>query len=131
MSEHRVTLTEGLRAPARARAWIGSRTPRVPDDVRSDILLLVSELVTNAVRHGSPEVVLVLHVLADRVRVEVQDGSDELPVVPARRPSAERPTGRGLLIIAATAVDWGVELRSDRPGKVVWAELHWTASVSA
>lgn len=123
MSEQRVTLSAGLHAPADARAWIGSRTPPVPDDILEDTLLVASELVTNAVRHGRPDVTLTVGIAADRVRIEVYDGGDDLPVVPAGQPSVDRPTGRGLLIVAATATDWGVERRREHPGKCVWAEL--------
>jgi anti-sigma regulatory factor (Ser/Thr protein kinase) len=123
VSEQRLTLTEGLRAPAHARAWVATRLPRVSQEVTEDVLLLVSELVTNAVRHGSPDIVIGVSVLPGRVRVEVHDGSDALPVVPAGQPSVERPTGRGLLIVSVTATDWGVDRVAGRPGKTVWAEL--------
>ena len=85
--------------------------------------LIVSELVTNAVRHGSPDIVVALSVSAGRVRVAVQDGNDALPVVPSAPPSIDRPTGRGLLIVSATAADWGVEPIAGGPGKRVWVEL--------
>lgn len=123
MSEQRLTLTEGLHAPAHARAWVVRQLPPVSQDVTEDVLLLVSELVTNAVRHGRPDIVVGLSVLPGRVRVEVRDGSDTLPVVPAGQPSVERPTGRGLLIVSVTAADWGVDRIAGQPGKTVWAEL--------
>jgi anti-sigma regulatory factor (Ser/Thr protein kinase) len=123
VSEHNLTLTEGLRAPAHARAWVNARAADLPQPVVEDMLLVVSELVTNAVRHGKAEVSLRLALQPDRVRIAVHDSSDELPVVPASQPSIDRPTGRGLLIVAATAADWGIERSGDRPGKTVWAEL--------
>jgi anti-sigma regulatory factor (Ser/Thr protein kinase) len=123
VSEQRLTLAEGLRAPALARAWVATQLPSVTQDVIEDVLLLVSELVTNAVRHGKPDIVIGVSVSPERVRVEVHDGSDALPVVPARPPSVERPTGRGLLIVSVTAADWGVERAAGQPGKTVWAEV--------
>lgn len=123
MSEQRITLADGLHAPAQARAWVGARLPAVPRQVREDALLLVSELVTNAVRHGSPDIVVALSVSYDRVRIFVQDGNDALPAVPAVPPSVDRPTGRGLLIVSATAAAWGVERLPVGPGKRVWVEL--------
>lgn len=126
MSDHRLTLTEGLHAPAHARAWVAERLPVLPTLVPDDALLLVSELVTNAVRHGAPAIEIGLILAADRVRVEVSDGGESLPVVPSSRPSPDRPTGRGLLIVAATAQDWGVVRAPGERGKTVWAEIPLT-----
>lgn len=123
MSEQRLTLAEGLHAPAHARAWVAARLLGIPPGIAEDTLLLVSELVTNAVRHGAPVIEIALVLDADRLRVEVTDGGDALPVVPLGRPSADRPTGRGLLIVAATAHDWGVVRLPGERGKTVWAEL--------
>ncbi len=109
MSEQRLTLAESLQAPAHARAWTAQQLPPLPTHIVEDTLLLVSELVTNAVRHGRPDIVISLSVTSDRIRVEVRDGGDSLPMLPAGHPSIDRATGRGLLIVAATAHDWGVE----------------------
>lgn len=122
-AEHSLTLTGGLHAPSHARAWTSERTGQLSRATAEDALLIVSELVTNAVRHGRPEVVLHLETTSDRVRIEVHDASDELPLVPVDQPAADRPSGRGLLIVAATASDWGIARRTGRPGKTVWAEL--------
>jgi hypothetical protein len=126
-AEHSLTLTEGLHAPSHARAWVSARTPQLRRDTAEDALLIVSELVTNAVRHGRPDIVLDLHLRGDRIRIEVRDDSPRLPLLPADRPAIDRPTGRGLLIVAATASDWGITQHPDRPGKCVWAELHLEA----
>jgi PAS domain S-box-containing protein len=84
--------------------------------------LVVSELVTNALLHAGPPVVVGVGVAAtdDGVRVEVHDTSRALPV----RPLADDAgmTGRGLAIVDALASRWGVEPLPD--GKVVWAELN-------
>ncbi len=127
MSEPRLTLADGLQAPAHARAWTARQLPPLPVHVVEDTLLLVSELVTNAVRHGRPDIVIALIIKPARIRVEVRDGSDTMPVVPAGHPSIDRPTGRGLLIVAATAHDWGVDRIPGITGKTVWAELDASA----
>ena len=130
-ADHCLMLADGLHAPAHARAWVGERTVDLPREVCDDALLMVSELVTNAVRHGDPDIVLSLFRRADRLRIEVYDSGTRLPVLPHHQPSADRPTGRGLLIVAATAADWGVSRPPDRPGKTVWAELHTCAAAPA
>jgi anti-sigma regulatory factor (Ser/Thr protein kinase) len=116
-------LAEGLQAPAEARAWVARALPVLPREVSEDVLLVVSELVTNAVRHGGSSIELVLSVLPDCVRVAVTDSGAALPVVAGGQPAIDRPTGRGLLIVAATARDWGIDRAATEQGKTVWAEV--------
>jgi len=88
-----------------------------------DVLLVVSELVSNAVLHAASrsDVDWVLH---DRgaesaVVVRVGDGSDRLPVP---RDVDDRDTsGRGLAIVDAIATEWGVDRTAS--GKAVWARV--------
>lgn len=129
VSEQRLTLADGLQAPAHARAWTADQLPPLPNPVVEDALLLVSELVTNAVRHGRPSIEITLRITPERLRIEVRDGGEALPVVPRGQPSVDRPTGRGLLIVAATASDWGIERSPGARGKTVWAELDAAAPV--
>jgi anti-sigma regulatory factor (Ser/Thr protein kinase) len=82
-----------------------------------DTVLLVSELVENALRHGRGAPVLRLRRLATGVRVEV---FDESPVLPQARESG--PSGGwGMLLVARLSTRWGAEERDG--GKVVWCEL--------
>ncbi|AXE80406.1 ATP-binding protein [Streptomyces atratus] len=97
-----------------------------------DVLLCVSELVTNALLHGVPpgrgfRVPLYLEPADGILRVEVHDsGEGEVrPVVADATPDAEG--GRGLLLVAALADKWGVGERN--PGKVVWCEFEVSAGV--
>lgn len=90
---------------------------------------MVSELVTNAIRHGRPDVVLGLEQLDPGLRILVSDCGEALPVAPLSLPDPDAPSGRGLLIVASTAADWGVRPNDGEPGKTVWADLREAASV--
>lgn len=116
-----------MHAPAHARAWVSAHTSALPAPAVDDALLIVSELVTNAVRYGAPDIVLGLDVLGDRIRIEVSDGGERLPVVAPGPPDVDRASGRGLFIVAATAADWGVARLAGSSGKLVWAEVPLSA----
>jgi anti-sigma regulatory factor (Ser/Thr protein kinase) len=86
------------------------------------VVLAVSELVTNAMRHGRPPVWLTLRRRPKELRVGVHD-ADPHPVpdgVPPSRDDAE--SGRGLEIVAALAGQVGVE-QVPNDGKVVFASF--------
>ena len=85
-----------------------------------DVLVVVSELVGNAVRHGADHVLLTLDSRERVLTVGVDDGS---AVLPGRRDvDCDGESGRGMRIVEALAERWGVA--EHRPGKRVWAELH-------
>lgn len=95
------------------RTWRLSATEEIT-------LLLVSELVTNALLHGRPPLELRLTAGADRVRVEVYDAAgDQMPAL--RFPPPDSPHGRGMEIVAALSDRWGSA--SSPVGKVVWFEV--------
>ena len=69
--------------------------------------LLISELVTNALRYGTGEaVVFRLVLVADAFVIEVDDGSPGRPQV--REAGPEEESGRGMLLVSAVADEWGV-----------------------
>ncbi|MGW2119940.1 ATP-binding SpoIIE family protein phosphatase, partial [Streptomyces zhihengii] len=82
-------------------------------------LLVVSELVTNAIAHTRGEVRLNLTLSSDRLRVAVTDASPRSPVKP--QVEWDATGGRGLLIVEATTAAWGAVPLSG--GKQVWAEI--------
>ncbi|GAA2949036.1 ATP-binding protein [Streptomyces enissocaesilis] len=87
-----------------------------------DVLLVVSELVTNACLHAEgPEE---LRVACDGkvLRLEVVDRGAGQPA-PRTPHRAGRPGGHGMFIVERLCLDWGVERNQDPPGKTVWAEL--------
>jgi len=122
-SDQSIALTSGLRAPAHARAWVSEHVATLSGDLVDNALLVVSELVTNAVRHGGTGIVVSLRHLSHGVRIAVADAGEALPTPPDAQPRPDAPHGRGLLIVAATAADWGVVPNDPPPGKTVWADV--------
>jgi len=117
---------------ARHRMRDQLRVGGVPEAVIDDAVLILSELLSNACRHGRPlgdelagdgDVRAAWRVDARGcLTVEVTDGGGPTRPVPAT-PSVTAHGGRGLNIITALADDWGV--RDDAPGEVtVWVVVH-------
>ncbi|MCX4524613.1 MULTISPECIES: ATP-binding protein [unclassified Streptomyces] len=93
-----------------------------------DVLLLVSEVVSNACLHGGGPTALVLDCTHERLRIEVTDANPAPPVPLAGRLSRPaRPGGYGLLIVERLARDWGC--RPGAGGKCVWVEVPCPAPV--
>ncbi|MFG3349068.1 ATP-binding protein [Streptomyces sp. NPDC048018] len=87
-----------------------------------DVLLVVSELVTNACLHAEgPESLRVLR-LAEVLRLEVADRGSGQPA-PRTPHRAGRPGGHGMFIVQRLCRAWGIERVPGAPGKTVWAEL--------
>ncbi len=117
VSQHqcRIPLMADLAAAAAARSVVEDaiRAWRVPVD--ADVaVLLTSELVTNAVTHGTPTagtfVLLTIACDAACLRVDVHDGSGDLPVLDTGlidETPAEAETGRGLLLVTSLSAEWG------------------------
>ncbi|WP_405010153.1 ATP-binding protein [Kitasatospora sp. NBC_01539] len=108
----------GTDAGADGRTGAGGAGADVADAV-ADAELAVSELVTNALRHGGPPVRLRLRIAGGSLRIEVQDGGPGSPVL--RGPDPEAVSGRGLALVQAVSQEWGV--RAARPGKIVHATV--------
>jgi anti-sigma regulatory factor (Ser/Thr protein kinase) len=93
------------------------------DDAVFSTELIVSELVTNAIRYAEPPVQLRL--IRDRtLSVEVSDGSSAAPYLRHARTTDEG--GRGLLLVSQFAQRWGT--RYEDRGKTIWAEDPVTSS---
>lgn len=93
------------------------------DQVDSAVLL-VSEMITNVLVHTDGDALLVAEVTGEvrarRLRVEVADGSDDLPH--KRHPGELASSGRGLVLMELLADQWGVDPRGE--GKSIWFELY-------
>lgn len=89
------------------------------DDLVETAVLLVSEVVTNALLHAGTPIDVAARLDEDGLHVEVGDGSLHLPV--RRRYASTAGTGRGLLMLEQLVDEWGVS-RHQR-GKTVWFRL--------
>ncbi len=102
-----------------ARHWVAAHLRDLQPETAECAALLTSELVTNAVLHAATPLCVTLHLMADRIRVDVADGST---VVPSHKDfAADAATGRGLTLFNTLASDWGVQPVPG--GKIVWFEL--------
>jgi anti-sigma regulatory factor (Ser/Thr protein kinase)/anti-anti-sigma regulatory factor len=113
-------------APAVARAFVREVCRywelALPDATVTDrAVLLVNELVTNAVVHAHTEIRLRLELRGDRLHIAVRDGSPTLLRVVA--PDWQAEGGRGLWLVEQLARAWGVNRHPDG-GKVVWCVLN-------
>jgi anti-sigma regulatory factor (Ser/Thr protein kinase) len=115
-------------APGHARAalaaWL-ARERRGDASFAEVAVLLVSELVTNAIRHGTSAgdgtVRLTAKAAPQGVRIAVQDGGTNGEVRRRTDRRDDDPGGFGLELVATLASDWGVE--RDDQGTTVWLEL--------
>jgi anti-sigma regulatory factor (Ser/Thr protein kinase) len=117
-------------AAAAARHALDGLSDDVTDGRMRDVRLLVSELVTNAVRHAnlaSGDVIELVIEIADRtLRVEVHDpGGGFVPSAPS--PDPARPSGWGLYLVAELADRWGVDSDEET---LVWFELDRRAAAA-
>ncbi|MFJ5265879.1 ATP-binding protein [Streptomyces sp. NPDC088387] len=104
-----------------AWGWLPSATA----DQRAtaeDVLLVVSELVTNACLHAEGPDQMWIACDNKVIRVEVSDRGAGQPA-PRTPHRAGRPGGHGMFIVQRLCLDWGVVRTPGAPGKTVWAEL--------
>lgn len=111
-------------AASEARRLLLTRDGTVPASVRDDVLLLMTELVSNAVRHADTAADRPVRVELLRrrgsLRVEVVDpGTDSIPV--RGQPAPDGSGGWGLFLVDRIADRWGVRRRAS--GTCVWFEI--------
>lgn len=107
-------------APSLARRYL--RRWACPDHLTdpADVLLLASELVTNALLHGAPPIGVEMRCAGARTIVHVTDFG-EPPILQRTPPPADALSGRGLRLLDALAIDWGVDTHAS--GKTFWFTL--------
>ncbi|MFC3895666.1 ATP-binding protein [Lentzea rhizosphaerae] len=105
---------------AAVRAWACSLVRDLSEDIRLDVLLVCTELASNAYEHAEGPRTVRVHRHADVIRIEVDDHTPaELPHLGESRLGDSR--GRGLLLIAQISRCWGT--RDFVGGKTIWAEV--------
>lgn len=115
-----VVLPPSATSPARARRFVAEALRGWGVDGGDDALLLVSELVTNGLLHArTPITVRVAEDGPGAVRLAVSDESPQ--ELQQRHFSDESGTGRGLRLLDALALEWGVT--AQRSGKTVWCRV--------
>jgi anti-sigma regulatory factor (Ser/Thr protein kinase) len=120
-----VTLPPDTSAAREARTWIRARIDGHALPVsRDDCELVVTELVSNALRHGSGPPELAMEVLDGHLRLTVRDGDGGVGKVHvALDRDVHDISGRGLRIVEALVDDWGVTQTGG--GKVVWVLIRY------
>ena len=117
-------LPPDLEAPGRARRFLlEAGCSEHATALLEAAVLLVSEMVTNAVRYGGPPLVVELDCDEVSLQVRVRDGGEELPV--PRVAAEDDEDGRGMQLVELLSDEWGVEPAAD--GKTVWFRLHQAA----
>ena len=120
----KTTLPADINAPSQARAYVASQliAESLPTGVLADkVVLIASELVTNAVQAGATAIGIDMRVDGSRLDLVVTDDADGWPT-PADA-STDDTAGRGLSIVEQLADSWDVE--ELEPGKAVTAT--WSA----
>ncbi len=121
MSQNQLILeAPDMTSVKRARSWVEERlSAATPGRFSEEAVLVTSELVTNALRHGPTSSSVIVSVVpeADRVTISVTDSGGGVPVVQPR--DGTRVGGLGLQIVESVAVRWGVDVTADNT--TVWA----------
>jgi anti-sigma regulatory factor (Ser/Thr protein kinase) len=117
----RLTLRRTPTEARRARHYVRDLCSGLSVDVTNTAQLLTSELVANAVQHGTGEIELRVTTRDGELHVEVADESPDEPRLLEASPDHSK--GRGIMIVDAFSSSWGVTPFEGRPGKAVWFVL--------
>jgi anti-sigma regulatory factor (Ser/Thr protein kinase) len=118
-SQLSLELPRRANAPAAARSALARFERQLPGDTMRTAQLLISELVTNAVKYGTGPLRVEVGVAGGRLRVEVVDGGSGFVHERRETDDLETPGGWGLHLVEALSDSWGHREGSTR----VWFEL--------
>jgi anti-sigma regulatory factor (Ser/Thr protein kinase) len=124
MPDLELSLPPDASAPGRARAALAPLQPRIPPAAFENLRLLVTEVVTNSLRHAGltdgDSIGLAVSILTDRVVVECRDPGPGFRA-PVHGTPHDPGQGWGLYLVDRLADRWGTE-----PGRLVrtWFEIH-------
>jgi anti-sigma regulatory factor (Ser/Thr protein kinase) len=124
-------LPRELDSAAAARHGVDQLADRLGEEQLGDVRLLVSELVTNSLRHAdlTPDQAIILNVNLDEavIRVEVADPGKGFEL-DGHAGDPETVDGWGLYLVETLSDRWGVERTAEGTANVVWFELDRTPS---
>lgn len=115
-------LKAGLEAAREGRHSLDRLEDSLPEEQLSELRLLVTELLTNSVRHGvkSGWITLDVQIYANAIRAVVTDRGPGFEAPETPQPHPDRPGGWGLCLVDRLADRWGVDLAGRT---AVWFEL--------
>jgi anti-sigma regulatory factor (Ser/Thr protein kinase) len=120
VAELSLQIAGGPDAPSEARSALRRFHPELPAEVMQLVVLLASELVSNAVKHAAAELVKIrFQVIPEHVRVEVEDEGPGFEPI-ALTPQPGTIGGWGLHLVDELSSRWGV---MDAEGARVWFEI--------
>ena len=120
-TQSHIILEGSPEAPGEGRELVVDLLARAPERTRAVAQLLVSELVSTAVRHGSPRLALAVQCADDTVRIEVAEQTVEVARAPDAAIEPTQQEGWSSRILEALADRHGHEMRSD--GMATWVEI--------
>ena len=109
---------------SQSRRFAEEATADLAPEFREAIVLMVSELATNALVHATSGFEVRIERDATAVRTTVTDNGDGSPSLSF--PDSTEPHGRGLLVVQELSDEWGTTVDPNTPGKAVWFSLDVT-----
>src|SRR4051794_23884945 len=109
-------LRPGPEAAGEGRHCLDRLEGSINEEQLSELRLLVTELLTNSVRHGVSEpdwITLDVEIYANSLRVVVSDPGPGFKRAPIQEPHPDRPGGWGLCLVDRIADRWGVEVNGE------------------